>query len=134
MKYKRKSLGRKKVVLFPEIGRVKIFNFEKQTETKNPKKQEYKKAKQNNNNNNNNKKEKKKKKTTEETRISPENRLKNKFGAARVKIFLAIRISGKKSIEYFHCYFFNSKFCYVAFIILVCLFQLALITRNSSCL
>ena len=57
---------------------------------KTPKNKNTKKAKQNNNdnnNNNNNKKEKKKKKTTEEKRISPENRLKDKFAAARVKIF-----------------------------------------------
>ena len=61
---------------------------------KTPKNKNTKKAKQNNNdnnnnnnNNNNNKKEKKKKKTTEEKRISPENRLKDKFAAARVKSF-----------------------------------------------
>ena len=59
---------------------------------KTPKNKNTKKAKQNNNdnnnnNNNNNKKEKKKKKTTEEKRISPEDRLKDKFAAARVKIF-----------------------------------------------
>ena len=43
-----------------------------------------------------NQESKKEKETKEEKRISMENRLKNKFAAARVKIFLVTRISGKK--------------------------------------
>ena len=41
---------------------------------------------------------KKAKETKEEKRIFPENRLRNKFAAARVKIFLVTCISGNKSI------------------------------------
>ena len=40
---------------------------------------------------------KKAKETKEERRIFPENRLKNKFMAARMKIFLVIRISENKT-------------------------------------
>ena len=96
-----RALGQKKVVLFPEIGRVKlflsftrlysgmciriyIFNFKKQQT--NNKKTRVKKAKE----------------TKEEKRISPENRLKKKkFAAAWVKIFLFTLISGNKSIIFF---------------------------------
>ena len=84
--------GQKQVVLFPEIGRVKIFlslsltrpnsrmcgrtcvfNFKKQT---------------------NKNIQKKAKETKEEKKISAKNRVK--VSAARMKIFLVTRISGSK--------------------------------------
>ena len=40
---------------------------------------------------------KKAKETKEEKKLCPENRLKDKFAAARVKIFVVTRISGNKS-------------------------------------
>ena len=91
------TLGQKKVVLFPEIGRVKnflsvtcphsricssiyIFDFNEQTSKK--QKQEYEKVKE----------------SKDKKRMSPENRLKkNKFAAARLKNFLVTHISGNKS-------------------------------------
>ena len=87
--------GQKKVFLFPEIGLVKFFLshttriVECVSEyvfliSKN--KQAYKKINKNT------------KETKEERKKSPENRLKNKFAAARVKIFLATLISWNKSI------------------------------------
>ena len=86
----------KKVVLFPEIGRVGIFlsltrphnrmcigiyifNFKKKTSKKIPQK----------------------KNTKEEKIISPENRLKKQICGRPVEIFLVTRISGNKSI-FFH--------------------------------
>ena len=90
----------KKVTLFPEIDRVKNFyhltarivecvlseyafliSRNKQTTTK----IRTKKAKQ----------------TKEENKISPENRLKNKFTATWVKKFLVTSVSGNKSIIFF---------------------------------
>ena len=62
--------------------RICIFNFKKQQT-------------------NHNKNKNKKKQTKEERKISPENRLKNKFVATWVKNFLVTRVSGNKSIIFF---------------------------------
>ena len=87
-------LGQKKVVLFPEIGRVivflslfrphsriciriYIFSFKKQQQ-----------------NNNKNQESRKAKETKEEKRISLKNQLKNKFAAPRVKVFLVTAFPG----------------------------------------
>ena len=97
----------KKVALFPEIDRVKIFYhssaciIECVSEytfliSKNNKQTN----KNNNNNNKNKKKQKKRKKKREYLRKID---WKNKFAVARVKVFLvtSTRISGNKSIIFF---------------------------------
>ena len=99
-----RTLGRKKVVMFPEIGRVKffwsltrphsrmciriyIFHFKTQQINKQTnKKARIKKAKE----------------TKEEQWISP----KNQFAAVRLKVFFITRISGNKRFLSFFLFFF----------------------------
>ena len=87
--------GQKKVFLFPEIGLVKFFlsHTTRIVECVSEYVFLISKNKQANKKINKNTKE-----TKEERKKSPENRLKNKFAAARVKIFLATLISWNKSI------------------------------------
>ena len=82
--------GQKKVFLFPEIGLVKFFlsHTTRIVECVSEYVFLISKNKQANKKINKNTKE-----TKEERKKSPENRLKNKFAAARVKIFLATLIS-----------------------------------------
>ena len=101
--------GQKKVFLFPEIGLVKFFlsHTTRIVECVSEYVFLISKNKQANKKINKNTKE-----TKEERKKSPENRLKNKFAAARVKIFLATLISWNKSIFLWLQYCARANACF----------------------
>ena len=91
----------KKVTLFPEIDRMKNF-YHLPARIVECVLSEYAFLISRNNKQTTTKiKTKKAKQTKEEKKISPGNRLKNKFAATWVKNFLVTRVSGNKSIIFF---------------------------------